>query len=222
QRIITATAGAPAFAQRSPHVLINFGASHGYAHGAREMAHVCFEPHIDGIFSIDRTKDDLSVEPANSYEALMWRQTGGRFSTSYYERLKRSQAVASFCGELIPPMPFKNPECYLVGGTKAKIRRLLYEAISRLDWRPRRTVQWDSFRFWEALCAGCLVFNLDLHYYGAELPVMPENWKHYIGLRLDKRDNSLDRLIAEWHRLPDIADAGHQWALLNYSPKAMA
>jgi hypothetical protein len=83
-------------------------------------------------------------------------------------------------------------------------------------------VQWDSFRFWESLAAGCLVFNLDLERYGAELPVMPENWEHYIGINLERIDEAIDRVRSEPESLARIAEAGRLWALEYYSPRAMA
>ena len=221
-RILEATSGAPPFAERAKSILLNFGASHPYPHGVREAASLRFEPEIAKLFDLDRRKDDLSIEPADPFDALMWRQSGARFCRAYYERLKNSQAVATFCGELIPPMPFRNPERYLVGGNKAKLRRVFYEALAWVDPRPRRSVQWDSFRFWEALAAGCVAFNLDLERYGAELPVMPENWKHYIGVDLDHVDEAIQRIVANPECLRGIAGAGHQWALENYSPLAGA
>jgi len=152
----------------------------------------------------------------------MWRQTGYRFSRSYYERLKNSQAVACFCGEMIPPMPFRNPECYLVGGNKAKIRRFFYEMLGKLDPRPARSVQWDSFRFWEALAAGCVAFNIDLERYGVVLPVMPENWKHYIGINLENVEADVRRIMESPALLEDVAAEGRRWAIENYAPKKAA
>ena len=49
----------------------------------------------------------------------MWRQTGSRFCRSYYERLKRTQAVACFCGDMIPPMPYRHADRYLTNGRRA-------------------------------------------------------------------------------------------------------
>lgn len=223
QRILDATAGAPPFAERRRALLVNFGASHPYPHGSRDYAKKYFEPHIARLLPTDATKDDLSREPADAYDALMWRQTGHRFSRSYYERLKHSQAVACFCGDLIPPMPWKRPEQYLIGGgNRARLSRAFYETLAKLDPRPRRSVQWDSFRFWEALTAGCAAFNLDLAHYGVELPVMPENWKHYIGIRFDRVPEAIDRLAAEPALLERIARDGREWALEHYAPRAMA
>jgi hypothetical protein len=222
KRVENATAGAPAFAERERSILINFGASHPYPHGTRERAQATFEPLIGQLLPIDRTKDDLNTQPTDPYDLVMWEQTGGRFSRSYYERLKRSQAVACFCGELIPPSPFRNPERYLVGGNRAKLRRAFYDFLGKLDPRPERSVQWDSFRFWEAVTAGCATFNLDLDRYGALLPVMPENWKHYIGLNLDDVRPALQRLQDEPELLGRIAAAGATWAFEHYSPRRMA
>lgn len=222
RRILVATADPPPFTQRRATMLWNFGASHSYPHGTRVAAERAFLPSIRRFVSIDAYKDDLSVEPADPYEALMWRQTGFRYSRGYYERLKQAQAVACFCGDLIPPMPFRSPERYLVGGNKARLRRAFYESLSRFDPRPARWLQWDSFRFWETLCAGAVAFNLDLERYGVELPVMPTNWEHYIGIDLEAMDRTIERLRAEWDRLPEIAASGRAWAMEYYSPRVMA
>jgi hypothetical protein len=222
KRIIDATRNAPEFQKRRKVILVNYGASHPYPHGTRQLSARVFEPKIEKVLPIDRTKDDLTKEPADAYDRLMWRQTGGRYSRSYYDRLKQSQAVACFCGEMIPPMPFRNPEGYLVGGNKAKLRRLFYEMLGKLDPRPPRSVQWDSFRFWEALAAGCVAFNVDLERYGVILPVMPENWTHYIGVNLEKVDETIERLRTDGGCLERIAAAGRKWAMSNYSPKKAA
>jgi hypothetical protein len=221
-RILQATTDALPFAARRRALLVNFGASHPYPHGVREVAHDHFEPKIQQFIQLDRTKDDLTVEPPDLYDSLMWRQTAQRYSRAYYERLKGSQAVACFCGELIPPMPFRNPECYLVGGRRARLRRLIYEILGHFDSRPKRSVQWESFRFWEALAAGCVAYNLDIEHYGVELPVMPENWRHYIGVNFGQVNRSIARLQDEPSLLTRISQAGHHWALSHYSPKAAA
>lgn len=221
-RIINATQDPPPFDQRNKKILWNFGASHPYPHGARDIADKVFKPAITPILPIDSTKDDLSIEPAAPYDALMWRQTGQRFSRSYYDRLKQTQAVACFCGELIPPRPFRNPECYLVGGKIAKIKRQIYELLGHFDPQSKRSVQWDSFRFWESLAAGCAVINIDLEKYGVNLPVMPKNWIHYIGVDLDRPEQTIKRLIENPSLLSNIAAAGKSWAFENYSPRVMA
>ncbi len=221
-RILDATLNGRAFADRQPRILVNFGASHPFPHGTRELAASRFEPEITRVLEVDHTKDDLSQPPADPAEALLWRQTGGRFSRAYYERLKVSQAVACFCGELIPPAPFHGADRYLAGGNRARLRRALFEAASVVDRRPRRSIQWDSFRFWEALAAGCATFNLDLAHYGVDLPVMPTNWEHYVGVDLDRVGNAVDRLAADPACLERVAVAGRRWAIEHYSPVAMA
>lgn len=221
-RILDATASARPFRDRDRTLLVNFGASHPYRHGTRERAAEAFEPKIAPLIAIDRTTDDLSTPPADPFDALMWRQTGRRFARGYYERLKRSQAVACFCGDLIPAAPFANPERYLVGGRRAQVRRMLFELLDRFDARPRRAVQWDSFRFWEALAAGCATFNIDLDYYGVTLPVMPVNGEHYLGVRFDSVEATIDRLAADPGLLERVAEQGRRWALEHYAPRALA
>lgn len=221
-RILDATADGEPFAARQHAILVNFGASHPYPHGTRDVAAREFEPRIAKLLPIDRTKDDLSAPPADPLGALMWRQTGYRFSRSYYERLKRTQAVACFCGDLIPAAPFADADRYLAGGNRARIRRQLFELLDLVDRRPRRALQWDSFRFWEAAAAGCATFNIDLEYYGVSLPVMPVNGEHYFGVRFDSVDETIDRISADPSLLERVARQGRQWALDHYAPRAMA
>lgn len=221
-RILEATANAAPFDQREHKLLVNFGASHPYSHGTRELAAKHFESSARRLMTIDRTKDDLTAVPAEPYDALMWRQTGHRFSRAYYERLKRSQAVACFCGDMIPAAPFRDPDRYLVGGGRARVRRAMFEMLDRFDARPRRAMQWDSFRFWEALAAGCATFNIDLEYYGVTLPVMPVNGEHYFGVRFDDVESTIDRIVDDPPALERVARQGREWALTNYSPRALA
>ncbi len=222
ERILDATAGAPAFEARRRRLLVNFGASHPYPHGTRELAARRFEAPIAKVIEIDRTKDDLSTPPPDDFDRLMWQQTGRRFSRAYYERLKSSQAVACFCGDLIPAAPFAGADRYLAGGRRARIRQLLFEIADRVDPRPRRAVQWDSFRFWEGLAAGCATINLDLEHYGVLLPVMPLNWTHYIGVNFDRPREAAERIGDDPGLLKRVAAAGRAWALEHYSPRALA
>lgn len=222
ERVLEATAAAPPFADRSKRLVVNFGASHPYPHGTRDRAARTFNPLIAGVLPIDNTKDDLTARPAAPFDALMWRQTGHRFSRAYYERLKSSQAVACFCGDLIPAAPYSGAERYLAGGHRAKVRRAVYETIDRFDPRPRRAIQWDSFRFWEALAAGCAAINIDLEHYGVSLPVMPVNWTHYIGVDFARAGEAVDRIVSDPALLERVAAAGREWALEHYSPRALA
>jgi hypothetical protein len=221
-RVLQATRNGQPFAERRKALLWNFGASHPYPHGTRRIAERQFLPAIARVMEIDRTKDDLSSSPSDPYEKLMWRQTGFRHSRAYYERLKHTQSSAAFCGELIPPAPYATPERYLVGGNRAKLRRAGYELLSLFDPRPRRAVQWDSFRFWESLTAGCATFNLDIERFGVTLPVMPVSWKHYIGVGPREADQIAGRLREEPRVLESVARQGRDWAMEHYSPRQMA
>jgi hypothetical protein len=83
-------------------------------------------------------------------------------------------------------------------------------------------VQFDSWRFWESLAAGCLTLHVDLDKYGCSFPVQPENWKHYVGFDLRHIDQDIRRLKDSRSRLEEIALAGREWAVTHYSPRAVA
>jgi hypothetical protein len=221
-RMVRMTADAPSFASRRPAVLVNFGASHHYPHTARERADLVFSPVLNTWLQPDTTRDDLSTPPADAYDRLMWEQTNHRHSRSYYDRLKNTQACACFCGDLIPPAPWRNPGQYLVGGNKAALKLRFWKTAALFDPRPERIVQWDSWRFWEAISAGCLAFNLDLDLYGAHLPVMPVKDVHYLGVDLRRPHAIRERWQDDPAGLARIASAGRSWAFENYSPAPMA
>jgi len=219
-RMMDCTGGAPAWGQRRRELLVNFGASHPYTHGARALAGPPFLAAARSHFTLNEKRDDLTRGPADPYDHLMWEQTQHRHSRDYFERLKSAQAIVAFCGEMIPPAPF-HPR-YLVGGRRSKINRAVYDTLAIFDRRPPRLIQWDSWRFWEGLAAGCLVFNLDLPRYGVDLPVMPRSMEHYVAVRPDNVAEVLDQLMTERGLAERIAAQGHAWALEHYSPRAMA
>jgi len=76
--------------------------------------------------------------------------------------------------------------------------------------------QWGGWRFWEVPAAGCVSMHIDLEKYGAALPVMPENWEHYIGFDMSDPQAGIDRITPEL--LKHIGKAGHDWALEHYAP----
>lgn len=83
-------------------------------------------------------------------------------------------------------------------------------------------MRWDSWRFWESITMGCLTIQLDFDKYGFELPVMPENWTHYVGVSLDTLKEDIERLMDERDRIPEISRAGREWALEHYTPRPVA
>jgi hypothetical protein len=63
---------------------------------------------------------------------------------------------------------------------------------------------------------------LDFDYYGAKLPVQPVNWKHYIGIRLDRINSDIEKILYEPNIIENISIEGRAWAREHYSPLATA
>ena len=72
------------------------------------------------------------------------------------------------------------------------------------------------------MAAGCTTFHLDFDKYGFRLPVMPQNWQHYIGIDLDNISGAIERIANNPAILQQVADAGKTWAINNYGCKATA
>jgi len=79
-------------------------------------------------------------------------------------------------------------------------------------------MQWDSWRLWESLAAGCVTFHVDFEKYGLYPPVMPENWRHYVGIDLNKIQEAVERIAAEPQLLENISLQARRWAIEHYSP----
>ena len=150
-----------------------------------------FYPLIKNVLKLDFSRENFDTPPKDdNYHYLLWQQTGQRHHPAYYQRLTKSTACAAFGGCLVPDSNGQN---------------------FHGEW-------WDSWRFWESLAAGCVTFHIDFDKYGVNLPVMPENWKHYIGIDLYNMQATVDRLVEEPQILERISIAGREWAIENYSP----
>ena len=156
----------------------------------RQIAGEQFLPLIQHILPPDNTTEDFDKSPSDSYHYLQWKQTGQRHYPSYYHHLKESTACACFGGAVTS-------------------NHLTGEPI--VEW-------WDSWRFWESLAAGCVTFHVDFDKYGVQLPVMPENWRHYIGIDLNNMQDTIDRIADDPGILEKISGEGRQWAIENYAP----
>jgi hypothetical protein len=203
-RILKETDTLPDFKERKQHLLVNFRVGHS----VRQVVGEKFLPRIQSVLPIDNSSDSFDAPPASSYDYLQWSQTGRRHYPNYYKRLRESAACACFGGVLQPSWT-KDP---------AAPTKLWHRILSKLDLRPTQLVKWESWRFWEALAAGCVPFHLDYEKYDADLPVMPNNWQHYVGIDLDNIQESIDRIADDPELLERISTEGRLWALQYYSP----
>lgn len=204
-------------------VLDSFGFTHNYTHGTRHRFRAeigpCLEQH--GVAIHRRVAGSLHTEPSDPVAAHWWRLTHGKHNPDYYDLIRRYPVHACFCGDMIPAFP-TDPTGIIQGGGRARVRRAVYSALAKLLLRPQRLLQWDSWRFWETLALGSVPLMFDLDAVGAHLPVMPQNWVHYVGLDPRRPAKSTAELVRRWSELPQIAAQGHAWLLEHYSPSANA
>lgn len=193
-RIQAYTANPLVFEERKREVLVNFRAS--FSQSVRVAMEFALVPWLETVFSINRVTEDsnrtLNQEDSDPFDYLNWLQLGGRHNFDYYDRLKQAMACCTYGGNFV----------YLTHGP----------GVAR----------WDSWRLWESLAAGCVAIHLDFSKYGFLLPVMPENWKHYIGVDLQNLKDAVERIQDEPDLLAEISATGQKWALEHYSPLASA
>lgn len=196
--------------ERKNEILVNFRVKHLL----REWAEKCFVQAVYNKLSPNASVDPFDAQSASETEKLFWKQTGRRHYTSYYKRLSESLACAAFGGY---------PDVWYLQGNFILIR--IYRKLRRMLKIPvhyNRIYQFDSWRFWESLVAGCCTFHVDFEKYGLVFPVMPVNGIHYVGIDFDKMDD-FNKLVLE-DRIPytQIGINGRKWVLENYSPEKIA
>ncbi|MBW4603826.1 MAG: glycosyltransferase family 1 protein [Calothrix sp. FI2-JRJ7] len=211
ERIVKATSNSPKFKDRQRKLLINFRHNIHFAHSVRKTVEKEVVGKLEKIISLDKSTD--TNHPINPYDYWLWQRTGRRHNPNYYQRLKNSAACATFGGFFIPAFP-KDPASLISRAFKA--------GYSQLGLKSNRIIQWDSWRLWESLASGCATFHVDFEKYGFQLPVMPENWRHYIGIDLDNVDEAITRIRDEPEILEKVSIQGKLWALEHYSPVATA
>ncbi len=126
------------------------------------------------------SKDYSQMPLENTYDLMQWGQTGRRHHPRYYRRLANTLACSCFGGCLVKSILTQEPIVW---------------------W-------WDSWRFGEEMASGCVAFHVDFEQYGIELPVMPENWVHYIGIDLENPQAAVERIQAEPSLLMQISQSG--------------
>lgn len=215
QRVIESTAGAPDPSDRARALLVNFRVRHLL----RRRAWTVMERDIAPLLPLDTRTDSFEPTASDALAAHRWRLTGRRHNPAYYARLTSTLACAVFGGFLGPRSVSSVRRVY----DAQRLAAHAFEPVRRRAGRPPAAVyQWDSWRLWETLSAGTAAFHVDLGAYGAALPVMPQPGVHYVGMDLDRPGPTVERLRDEPEWVADVAQAGRQWALEHYSPRATA
>ena len=181
-------------------------------HQLRDLAEEKVLPFLYEKFPKDGTTDTFKLEEVDAKDKLFWQQTGRRHYPSYYQRLGNTLLSNAIGGWIEKPIARKK-------GIVAKFERKLdaWTGIYHYD----RVTQFDSWRFWESLLAGCGTLHLDFEKYGIALPVMPVNGTHYFGIDLDQPKRNLP-LTQSAEEIAAVGERGRQWALANYAPEAVA
>ncbi len=200
------------WAEKQQSLLVNFR-NQKFSHSLRGYIQKSYIPRIQEILPINTVSDNSADFPQDPYHYLRWSQTGRRHYPNYYRRLLESQACACFGGFFLGPWYTDFHD---------RTSHYLSKIISILGLNTNRIGQWDSWRFWESMAAGCVTLHVDFEKYGFELPVMPENWRHYIGVDLDNIPESIARITEQPELLERISAEGRVWAINNYAPKATA
>lgn len=211
ERMISYLNNSPDFLQRDHVFHINFRNNAMFRHSVRTYVYNNFIAEINKIYKVDVWKSSTDEKPSKEKldDYLFWAQTGRRHNPKYYHKLKTSFACACFSGFFVLDFPRNHA---------TKISRISKRLLIKTKMRTSTIVQWDSWRFWESLAAGCISFQADFDKYSFFAPVKPENWIHYIGVNFDNANSVIQRIVDEPEKLEAIARNGKNWVMENYSP----
>jgi hypothetical protein len=178
---------------------------------------------------LDYSSKSKTLANEDDFYKLGYLQSGGRFHPNYIKRLRTSMACACFGGNLLPskwfvssPQLFKIAN-YIYDNTNQGRLIALFRKLNLQIKHQYGIYQWDSWRLWETFEAGSLVINIDFEKYGVDMPIMPVNFKHYIGIDLLNPEESINKINAmSITELETIALNGKKWAEAHYAPKAIA
>lgn len=210
RRIMDAVAPRAA-ADRRPAFLHSARVSHSLRHLAAQRIAPIFRALLEEDATVDDFADVSAMSPA---DRELWAQTGRRHYPAFYRRLSEVVACFAFGGHLLKFFSDRDS--------------VLEDVLYRINWRVPifahdRIFQFDSWRFWESMAAGCATVHVDLSHYGAVLPVMPTNGLHYVGVDFNDLDGLQRTLRSQGRRwLDDTGAAGREWVLANYAPSSVA
>ena len=208
-------------------VLCNFRVGHDVRGDLVRNIEAWLESNPDSPEFVNRF--DVLGEEASERDRALNQLTGGRFNPPYFAQLGVHTGVLAFGGYLaVKPFEYTsmdgegNVELRFATRLERKIRRMIHGA-KPISSRHHVAFQWDSFRWWETLVAPCAPVTLDFEYWGLDLPVLPVEGQHYVGIQeLDGRSVAR-RLSGLGHeRLEEIGSAGKAWFEEHYSPRAQA
>ena len=209
QRMIDATSEASP--EQRHGVLVNYRHTR-YPHSVRMAVSRTVVPKLGEHFVIDDAASEASLTPSQA-ERSLWEQTGRRHSIEYFNRLLSARACLAFGGYFVYAFP---------RNTDSTLSRLGKAVLRRTGIATHRIVQWDSWRLWEAMVAGAAAFHVDFDMYACRLPVMPTNWKHYVGFDLCSPNVAIERLVTNDLEFESLGASAREWALEHYSPVAAA
>jgi hypothetical protein len=192
-RIIESTAGGLDALNRDPVALCNFRVGHP----VRDRLTTRFRRSYSDRFQWDQVVD--TTPPSDPMDHSLWAATGRRHNPAYFHRLRTAQVCLAFGGFFAPG--FRTAQGSLPG-------RMAYHVVQRAGLVTETLTQFDSWRFWESLAAGCLTVHGPLDAWGARFPVQPEAGVHYWAFN--------------GGRSIEGGFEGRAWALEHYSPAAVA
>jgi hypothetical protein len=205
ERIIAALDHPLPFEQRESGILFNSRV----LHTCRRVFRESWSLERAGLPFLERFS---SGSPGNGLDEIWYQATGGRHHRDYY-RILGSVTHCSAIGGYFGPSR---------GNVRSAQFHQRAKHFDRQGMPGDRVYQFDSWRLWESLLAGCLTILPHLDKYGCRLPIVPTHGQEYFGFDFSHPEASWEELRSLRGAWEEIGARGRRWALEHYSPEATA
>lgn len=183
-------------------------------HTSRNLAKKFIAPSLSQTFQLlEHIDNEIGT---SDYDLLMDRQTGRRHYPSYFTTLGHTKALVAIGGYFA---------LVLSENRFSLLNKIAFKMTRAFAWKGNALIQHDSWRLWEGLAAGCIVFHANFDEMQVVYPLAFEHNKHYIGIpkKFFKKHTrkSFDDFLASIDMV-HIGTHGREFALTHYSPKPVA
>ncbi len=201
---------------------ISFRLSHDLRSKAvEEMSPVLAKKHpmFNAITMHIETKEALAL---SEIDQSYWEQSGHRHDPAYFKLLNSSLLTYSF-GGFIFTKPFATNRIVKQFQSLYKIKADILTKLQKDNSSCHFIDQYDSWRLWESFYANTCPIHMNFDNWDWVLPVMPINKVHYWGVSgFNFKESAEELLNIDNRAIMEIGNAGKQWSIENYSPKATA
>lgn len=208
--------------QRAGAVKVQIASNFRILHDIRKMAIEALSPLLQQqyeiVTSVTESLQGAATPQVATEEQYYWERSGRRHSLAYFKLLNESMLTFTF-GGLIDYPPTGDSGLHELRRQLNRLSRKIKESLGADYSKNIYLFQFDSWRMWESMVANTCPVAMDMESWGQQMPVMPVNGVHYLGIKgLNFKATAEQILNMNPEEVEAIGKNGRKWALEHYAP----